>query len=194
MFKKCAFSLHSSSGLDLNIKGPMLCHVLNLTGYRLPDQLWHRLPLSHDEKAKHAHFVNTFANDDTFHCDTILDTLTPDDMRMLVETEDELTRMGKFQLIFPTPQTVQFLKYFSVQRYYNLLLHAWFTNPHYRAGRGVNMLQEFARQGIPFKTQPPITHEWTHKAKSLVKPFPLSPKKYKLPALTSTKTKKKKVK
>ena len=186
-------SLHSTSGLDLNIKGPMLASVLNLTGYRLPNQHWHRMQLTHDEKCKHAHFINAFSQDNTSYLSYILDTLTPDDMRMLIETEDELTRKGCFQIVFPLSQTLPYLKYFSVQRYYNLLLHAWFSNPHYRAGRGIALLRDFARQGIPFKTQPPPSHQWTHKQKLMVKQMTLSPKKYKLPALSTTKSKKKKV-
>ncbi|KAI6654265.1 Tubulin polyglutamylase TTLL4-like [Oopsacas minuta] len=186
-------SLHSTSGLDLNIKGPMLCHVLNLTGFRIPNQHWDRIPLTNDEKSKHAHFMSACPHEETSYMNSILETLTPDDMRMIIETEDEFTRKGSFQLVFPISQTIPHLKYFSIQRYYNLLLHAWFSNPHYKAGRGISMLREFARQGIPFKTQPPLMHVWTHKQRSLIKPLTLSPKKYKLPTLTGAKAKKKKV-
>ena len=171
----------------------MLCSVLNLTGYRLPNQHWHRIPLTNDEKSKHAHFVNASSQDESSYLSSILDTLTPDDMRMLIETEDEITRKGNFQLVFPLSQTIPYLKYFSLQRYYNLLLHAWFSNPHFRAGRGIALLRDFARQGIPFKTQPPVTHLWTHKQKLMAKQMMLSPKRYKLPALSGTKSKKKKV-
>lgn len=57
----------------------------------------------------------------------ILDVLTPDDLRILIETEDEFARRGSFERIFPTNQTRKYLKYFETPRYYNLLLNEWIT-------------------------------------------------------------------
>ena len=56
---------------------------------------------------------------------TILDTLTPDDVRVLVETVDEYHRRGNFQRIFPSSQSYKYLAFCEQPRYYNLLLDAW---------------------------------------------------------------------
>ena len=56
---------------------------------------------------------------------TILDILTPDDIRVLVETVDEYHRRGNFQRIFPSSQSHKYLAFCEQPRYYNLLLDVW---------------------------------------------------------------------
>jgi len=56
---------------------------------------------------------------------TILDILTPDDIRVLVETVDEYHRRGNFQRIFPSSQSHKYLTFCEQPRYYNLLLDVW---------------------------------------------------------------------
>ena len=56
---------------------------------------------------------------------SILDILTPDDVRHLTESIDEDSRKGGFQRVFPTPSSHKYLKYFETPRYYNLLLNQW---------------------------------------------------------------------
>ena len=51
--------------------------------------------------------------------------MTPDDIRVLVETEDENNRRGNFTRIFPSPNGKQYLKYFETNRYYNILTIEW---------------------------------------------------------------------
>jgi len=64
---------------------------------------------------------------------TITDTLTPDDLRMLIETEDEYVRRGNFIRVFPNVNSKKYLKFFETPRYYNLLLSEWilkYRNSH----------------------------------------------------------------
>ena len=56
---------------------------------------------------------------------TILDIITPDDARMLIETIDEESRCGHLERIFPSSITQYYFKLFDQPRYYNLLLNAW---------------------------------------------------------------------
>jgi len=67
---------------------------------------------------------------------TLLDIITPDDLRMLVETIDEDSRRGNFQRVFPNVTTHKFLKYFEQPRYYLLLLHQWVQRYHRMEARG----------------------------------------------------------
>lgn len=54
----------------------------------------------------------------------ILEELTGDDVRHLIQAEDELTVIGNFERIFPTKYTHDYLQYMEM-RYYNRLFDAW---------------------------------------------------------------------
>jgi len=52
--------------------------------------------------------------------------LTPDEIEMLLDLEDEASRMGNFERVFPLESNVQsFEKYFEVKRYQNILIGAY---------------------------------------------------------------------
>lgn len=51
--------------------------------------------------------------------------MTPDDLRILVETEDEFARRGNFTRIFPTANSKNYMKFFEMPRYYNILVTEW---------------------------------------------------------------------
>lgn len=57
--------------------------------------------------------------------DSILNDLTQNDIRVLMLTEDELSRCGQFKRVFPSSSSSKYLKYLDKPRYYNLLLDAW---------------------------------------------------------------------
>lgn len=69
----------------------------------------------------------------------------PDDVRHLIAYEDELTQLGRFQKIFPTASSHQYLQYFEVPRYYNMLLDAWETKYGYNREEGISRLQKMCR-------------------------------------------------
>ena len=56
---------------------------------------------------------------------SIFDGMTPDDIRILIETEDEYARRGNFQRIYPSPSDKNYLNYFETPRYHNILLTKW---------------------------------------------------------------------
>lgn len=55
----------------------------------------------------------------------MLDVLTPEDVRVLAASEDERTRMGQFERIFPSPASSRYLRFFESPRYFNILLDQW---------------------------------------------------------------------
>lgn len=55
----------------------------------------------------------------------IFDVMTPDDLRILIETEDEYSRRGNFIRIFPNVNSKEYMKYFEMPRYYNILVTEW---------------------------------------------------------------------
>ncbi|KFM75095.1 Tubulin polyglutamylase TTLL4, partial [Stegodyphus mimosarum] len=133
-------SLHTRSMLDSSIKGQLVKDMLNIVGFQVPlisshtasdDGMLSSLEikqssvrnryLSPKEKKKHAVFTFQYADMKS----DILEDLTPDDVRCLIESEDEFHRKGAFTRVFPSETSSKYFVYFEHIRYYNLLLDAW---------------------------------------------------------------------
>ena len=56
---------------------------------------------------------------------TILDVLTPDDIRILTETLNEDSRKGNFIRVFPSADSHKYNRFFEQPRYYNILVDQW---------------------------------------------------------------------
>lgn len=80
------------------------------------------------------------------YIDTILDNLTPDDVRCLIISEDELARSSPLERIFPTSETHKYLKYTETPRYYNRLLDAWETRYGHNRAEGINLLRQYCEE------------------------------------------------
>uniref|UniRef100_A0A8C5U291 Tubulin tyrosine ligase like 4 n=1 Tax=Malurus cyaneus samueli TaxID=2593467 RepID=A0A8C5U291_9PASS len=141
-------SLHSNSPLDVSIKGQMVRDVLNLAGFVLPSvdsmvsgtqtrsgstcslgsALREKSKLVSEyfkaEKMKKAYYSMQKIPDQDFYS-SVLDTLTPDDVRILVETEDEYSRRGQFERVFPNHFSMRYLRFFEQPRYFNILVTQW---------------------------------------------------------------------
>ncbi|XP_052348667.1 tubulin polyglutamylase TTLL4 isoform X3 [Oncorhynchus keta] len=171
-------SLHSSTALDVAIKGQMIRDVLNLAGFLLP-QREEVLPsasssasslcggtrersrpeISTDEKVKRAFYLSQrFADQDFFS--SILDVLTPEDVRVLAETEDELSRKGEFERVFPSHCSSRYLRFFKQPRYLNILLNQWETKYGQNRREGVCVLRSLCQRGVHLGTTDPA-HLWS---------------------------------
>ncbi|KYN42127.1 Tubulin polyglutamylase TTLL4 [Trachymyrmex septentrionalis] len=158
-------SLQSSSPLDIAVKGPLIRNLFNMAGYQLPtcvpaeetkklaqryqldpvcqDYRLHRATLSYQERHKQSLYANLRNRED--YLDEIIDDLTPDDVRHLIMYEDELTQLGNFEKIFPTATSHQYLQYFDVPRYYNMLFDAWETKYGDNREEGISRLQKLCK-------------------------------------------------
>lgn len=129
--------MHSASPLDLHVKGPLVQTLLNLAQFHLPSKLQklRKSPICLNtdlyvtrmtikEHCKHKNFLEH--ENRTDYLDTILRELTGDDVRHLIQAEDELTVIGSFERIFPTKYTHEYFQYMD-SRYYNKLFDAWET-------------------------------------------------------------------
>lgn len=181
-------SLHSNSQLDMNIKGEMIKDLLNLSGFQLPERLEitgtesstlldrdgstksTHLPkkiiqdkrlwsssLSSDEKAKHAYYCQRLS--DEVVQSTILDILTPDDIRILIDTIDENERKGSFERVFPTENTERYLSYLESPRYYNLLLLSWIKKYSSNVTSGFSLLESLSDAKIHLQASGG-DHQW----------------------------------
>ncbi|XP_059823613.1 tubulin polyglutamylase TTLL4 isoform X5 [Hypanus sabinus] len=153
-------SLHSNSPLDINIKGQMISDLLNLAGFIIPQKdVTPNLTkstsatrpksseLSPDEKLKRVYYLSQKSPSKDFYS-TLLDILTPEDIRMLMESEDEYNRRGQFERIFPCLLSSRYLRFFEQPRYYNILLDLWEQKYGRNRQEGIEMLQELSYRRV----------------------------------------------
>ncbi|KAM6070990.1 LOW QUALITY PROTEIN: tubulin monoglutamylase TTLL4 [Chlamydotis macqueenii] len=163
-------SLHSNSPLDVSIKGQMIRDLLNLAGFVLPstDSVASRpqtrsgstcslgsalkekpKPASEHfiaEKVKKAYYLTQKIPDQDFYS-SILDILTPDDVRILVETEDEYSRRGQFERVFPSHISMRYLRFFEQPRYFNILVTQWELKYYLNKHKGLELLKNWCVKG-----------------------------------------------
>jgi hypothetical protein len=180
-------SLHSSSPLDLDVKSPLTTEVFNLARYHVPpskipakvqreileklnmsesnlclDRRLYTRELSKADRAKQDKFVSMSRPD---YLDSILETLTPDDVRFLIRLEDELSQVSHFARIFPTQDTHKYFKFFDAPRYYNLLVDAWETKYADSRGAAIDRLEQLCQEKVHLKV-PASTFNLKSKKKS----------------------------
>uniref|UniRef100_A0A452V031 Tubulin tyrosine ligase like 4 n=1 Tax=Ursus maritimus TaxID=29073 RepID=A0A452V031_URSMA len=164
-------SLHSNSPLDISIKGQMIRDLLNLAGFVLPNaedvvsssicpqSSCTPLPTSPRgkcrmapehftaQKMKKAYYLTQKIPDQDFYA-SVLDVLTPDDVRILVEMEDEFSRRGQFERIFPSRISSRYLRFFEQPRYFNILTTQWEQKYHGNKLKGVDLLRSWCYKGF----------------------------------------------
>ncbi|XP_030642688.1 tubulin monoglutamylase TTLL4 [Chanos chanos] len=193
-------SLHSNTALDVSIKGQMIRDLLNLAGFVLP-QMEDLLPsssassstsslcggirerskpdLSTDEKVKRAFYLSQRFGDQDFYS-TVLDVLTPDDVRVLAESEDEFSRQGEFERVFPSPSSSRYLRFFEQPRYLNILLDQWEQKYWPNRSKGINLLRSVCQKGVHLGNLLDSAHHWSskpytgHKSDTPIAPSPKS--------------------
>ncbi|KAF3843462.1 hypothetical protein F7725_002311 [Dissostichus mawsoni] len=168
-------SLHSNTALDVAVKGQMIRDLLNLAGFRVPQRDDVITPcssasssttrertkpdLSADEKVKRAFYLTQRYADQDF-LSTVLDVLTPEDVCMLTESEDELSRAGQFQRIFPSQSSSRYLRFFECPRYLNVLLDQWEQKYWNNRTKGISLLSTLCEKGVHLGTNDPA-HMWS---------------------------------
>ncbi|XP_054827177.1 tubulin monoglutamylase TTLL4 isoform X2 [Eublepharis macularius] len=177
-------SLHSNSPLDVSIKGQMVRDVLNLAGFVLPnaedvaspsgstsssttslnttlkEKSRPSLELFTAEKTKRAYYLTQKVPDQEFYS-TILDVLTPDDVRILIETEDEFARRGQFERVFPSRVSMRYLRFFEQPRYFNILVAQWELKYFLNKTKGVDLLRSWCHRGYHIGIVTDSTLMWT---------------------------------
>eukprot|EP00095_Tigriopus_kingsejongensis_P001801 maker-scaffold10_size831480-snap-gene-0.19 protein:Tk01801 transcript:maker-scaffold10_size831480-snap-gene-0.19-mRNA-1 annotation:"tubulin polyglutamylase ttll4" len=168
-------SLHSSSPLDLDVKSPLATEVFNIARYHVPNRIsaksqrailqklnledlstlclepkLYTRDLSKADKAKQTRMLALAESRDTY-LDSILEKLTPDDVRYLIRAEDELTQLTHFSRIFPTQETHKYFKYFQIPRYHNMLFDAWENKYGDCRVAGIDRLEELCLERVHLK-------------------------------------------
>uniref|UniRef100_A0A1A7XK55 Tubulin tyrosine ligase-like family, member 4 n=1 Tax=Iconisemion striatum TaxID=60296 RepID=A0A1A7XK55_9TELE len=168
-------SLHSNSELDISIKGQMIRDLLNLAGFQIPQREKGisscsdassftsrertKPDLSADEKVKRAFFLTQPSADQDL-VSSLLDVLTSEDVHMLAETEDELSRRGEFERIFPSQSSSRYLRFFECPRYPNILLDQWEQKYWNNRTKCISLLKSLCEKGVHLGTSDPA-HMWS---------------------------------
>uniref|UniRef100_A0A4W6G2J0 Tubulin tyrosine ligase like 4 n=1 Tax=Lates calcarifer TaxID=8187 RepID=A0A4W6G2J0_LATCA len=169
-------SLHSNTALDVSIKGQMIRDLLNLAGFRIPQREHAVAPcssassstsslcggnrertkpdLSADEKVKRAFYLAQRYVDQEF-LSTVLDILTPEDVRVLAESEDEMNRKGEFERVFPSASSSRYLRFFECPRYLTILLDQWEQRYWNNRTKGISLLRTLCQKGVHLGTSDP---------------------------------------
>eukprot|EP00941_MAST-03F_sp_MAST-3F-sp1_P004972 g4972.t1 len=143
-------SLMGNSPMDQRIKGTLFSDTLHLIGITDSKPKKTKSPLNkYKQNGKNGKkrgagagyaAVNALRNKtSSFHyrrnrsCKELLrtpiDNLCHEDVRMIMEFEDEASRRGHYRRIYPSPRWCNLLgKYFQVTRYNNLLLSRWMAH------------------------------------------------------------------
>ncbi|NWH36957.1 TTLL4 polyglutamylase, partial [Chloropsis hardwickii] len=177
-------SLHSNSPLDVSIKGQMIRDLLNLAGFVLPsmDSVASRTqtrngstcslgsalkekhkPVSEHlraEKMKKAYYLMPKIPDQEFYS-SVLDVLTPDDVRILVETEDEYSRRGQFERVFPSHISMRYLRFFEQPRYFNILVTQWELKYYLNRHKGLELLKNWCVKGYHTGAGTDLAQMWS---------------------------------
>lgn len=95
--------------------------------------------------------------------DAILDTLTPDDVRCLLTTEDELNRCAPLERILPTPMSHRYLNFTENPRYYNRLLDAWETRHSNKREEAIALLRKYCDNKVHLIVPPQSTKKVRNK-------------------------------
>eukprot|EP00754_Rhynchopus_humris_P017023 Rhum_TRINITY_DN14542_c4_g1::Rhum_TRINITY_DN14542_c4_g1_i1::g.97533::m.97533/K16601/TTLL4; tubulin polyglutamylase TTLL4 len=144
-------SLATGNPMDKAVKNRLLSHLITLVGVAPYDR-----EVAAEEEKKGTFSWSTKENNRTCtyingktpmgtkrECRSMLDSLTDNDKRMIVEAETELARSGGFQRVFPTHRTwEQYSKYFDVTRYRNELLARW------EAEKEAERMRSMAENGV----------------------------------------------
>uniref|UniRef100_A0A182WH41 Tubulin polyglutamylase TTLL4 n=1 Tax=Anopheles minimus TaxID=112268 RepID=A0A182WH41_9DIPT len=169
-------SLHSASSLDLCVKGPLVKALFNTVMYQVPpripmaeqkeilkeqgldgplcfDKRIYTTGLSKTERLKHNQFIQKDLSREDY-LSSILEELTPDDVRCLLLTEDELARSAPLERILPAPNSYRYIGFTEHPRYYNRLLDAWEHRYSQNRSEGIALLQSLCERKVHLQVPP----------------------------------------
>ena len=83
------------------------------------------------------------------YLDSILENITPMDLRTLIKSEEEFSQARHFTRLFPSPKSHQYFKYFyEGLPYYDKLLDAWEHKYANNRSKGIRKLRKYCNKGL----------------------------------------------
>ncbi|XP_074404769.1 tubulin monoglutamylase TTLL4 isoform X2 [Zonotrichia albicollis] len=112
------------------------------------------------EKMKKVYYLMQKIPDQDFYS-SVLDILTPDDVRVLVETEDEYSRRGQFERVFPSHISMRYLRFFEQPRYFNILVTQWELKYYSNRHKGLELLKNWCVKGYHTGARTDLAQMWS---------------------------------
>ena len=111
-------SLHINT-IDAAVNRPMVAEMFNIVGLKLPRSMATKHGLSVEGHLPNSERSNDLPND------LLCDDLSPADLQMLAESEDELSQCDQWTRIFPTHQSEHLLQFYSNIPHSDELIQSW---------------------------------------------------------------------
>jgi hypothetical protein len=112
-------SLSSGSALDKQIKTSLMCDIYTLVGLVPFDRAMFK---TEEKRNKSMNTRTNFKNYSNVLNSELLTDLSEDEVRIIAENQEEMSRLGRFQRIFPLKENALiYEKYFEVKRVNNAL-------------------------------------------------------------------------
>jgi len=163
--------------IDSYVKNPLVAEMFNLAGFHIPKQLAFKSgaiileklglgadsikPLGHDKRLytktlndedseKQNEYVQCDRDD---YLDTILEDLTPYDVRQLIMMEDEVAQTKMFTKVWPTPETFKYFQYLTEVSYGEKLMDAfeYFYGEHRTEGH--DLIRQYAEMNTHLRVK-----------------------------------------
>ncbi|XP_075037127.1 tubulin monoglutamylase TTLL4 isoform X2 [Mixophyes fleayi] len=151
MYVQNPYSCHELFGFDImldeNLKPWVLEVNISPSVSSVGKDRGRSAEMLNEEKMKRAHYLSQKIPDKELYA-TVLDQLTPEDVRVLVETEDELSRCGQFERVFPSPISSRYLRFFEQPRYFNILTNQWEQKYFDNRERGRDLLKNLCLMNL----------------------------------------------
>jgi len=126
-------SLASTSEIDRQIKNQLIADLNHVLGFQPYDRKQFASDL---ESEKERRLVYGKSGEDTglkrrnlFEMAALsLEEFEEEELEVIMECEDESHRKGHFEMTFPCDNMDRYMKFFSTQRYNNIILATWYRN------------------------------------------------------------------
>jgi len=176
--------------IDSFVKNPLVAEMFNIAGFHIPKHLAFKhgstilekiglghagiKPLGHDKRI----YSKSLCDDDLEkqeeyvfcdredYLDTILEELTPYDVRQLIIMEDEVCQTKMFTKVWPTTQTFKYFPYFKQLSYAEKLMDAYEYYYGDHRCEGEELLREYCKMKTHLKVKIVKQHKTERKIDS----------------------------
>jgi len=161
--------------IDSHVKNPLVAEMFNIVGFHVPQSLANKhqtsiltklgwshprlQPLGYDRRlyCKAPHIEDQYKQTEYLtksreeYLDSILDTLTPMDVRLLMHAEDELSQTKVFSRVWPTSQTWKYFQYLDSVPYAEKLMDTYEYYYEDHRQEGVEYVTEYSQDKLHLK-------------------------------------------
>ncbi|XP_071291251.1 tubulin monoglutamylase TTLL4 isoform X2 [Agelaius tricolor] len=164
MYVRRPYCCHELFGFDIMLDENLKPWILEVNiSPSLGSALKKSKPISEHlraEKMKKVYYLMQKIPDQDFYS-SVLDILTPDDVRVLVETEDEYSRRGQFERVFPSHISMRYLRFFEQPRYFNILVTQWELKYYLNRHKGLELLKNWCVKGYHTGARTDLAQMWS---------------------------------